>query len=95
VIQTGKSSYLTNQKAHRGFKDSFELVGIRATAFTKCNSPRNVVFFHQIVFTDGMDVGHFDHSTVQVRVKVLILKTVEHANRSQHAKVFWITDFNF
>jgi len=34
VIQTGKSSYLANQKTHRKFKDSFEIVGIRATTFT-------------------------------------------------------------
>jgi len=71
VTRRGKSSYLANQKAHRRFKDSFELVGIRATTFTQGISPTNVVFFGEIVFTDGMHVGHFDHSGVQVRVKVL------------------------
>jgi hypothetical protein len=71
VIRTGKSSYLANQKAHRGFKDSFELVGIRATTFTSSIFPRNVVFFGEIVFTDGMYVGLFYQSGVQVRVKNL------------------------
>ena len=69
VIRTGKSSYLANQKAHRGFKDSFKLVGIRATTFTFGIFPRNVVFFGEIVFTDGMHVGHFYQSGVQIRVK--------------------------
>ena len=58
-----------NQKAHREFKDSFEIVGIRATTFTEDISPRNVVFFRESVFTEGMHVGHFDQSGVQVRVK--------------------------
>jgi hypothetical protein len=39
VTRTGKSSYLANQKAHREFKDSFEIVGIRATTFTLDISP--------------------------------------------------------
>ena len=69
VIRTGKSSYLANQMAHRGFKDSFELVRIRATTFTLDIFPKNVVFFGEIVFTDGMHVGHFYQSGVQVRVK--------------------------
>jgi len=71
VTRTGKSSYLAIQKAHRRFKDSFRIVGIRATTFTEGISPRNVVFFGEMVFTDGMHVGHFDQSDVQVRVKVL------------------------
>jgi len=71
VIRTGISSYLANQKAHREFKDSFETVGIRATTFTEDISPRNVVFFRESVFIEGMQVGHFDQSGVQVRVKIL------------------------
>jgi len=62
------SSYLTNQKIHREFKDSFELVRIRARMFTEGISPTNVVFFCESVFTDGMHVGHFNQSGVQVRV---------------------------
>ena len=69
VTRTGKSSYLANQKVHREFKDSFELVRIRATTFTLDIFPKNVVFFGEIVFTDGMHVGHFYQSGVQVRVK--------------------------
>ena len=69
MIWTGKSSYLANQKAHRGLKDSFDIVGIRATTFTLDILPRNVVFFGEIVFTDGMHVGHFYQSGVQVRIK--------------------------
>ena len=34
VTRTAKSSYLANQKPHREFKDSFEMVRIRATTFT-------------------------------------------------------------
>jgi len=71
VIRTGKLSYLENQKAQRGFKDSFELVGIRATMFTEGIFPKNVVFFGESVFTDGMYVGHFYQSGEQVRVKNL------------------------
>ena len=67
----GKSSYLANQKAHRGFKNNFEFVGIRATTFTLDIFRTNVVFFGEIVFTDGMHVGHFYQSGVQVRVKNL------------------------
>jgi hypothetical protein len=66
-----KLSYLENQTFHRKFKDSFEFVGSRATAFNSVVSPRIVVLFDQIVFKDGKHVEHFDHSTVQVRVKVL------------------------
>jgi hypothetical protein len=71
VIRTVKSSYLANQTAHREFKDSFEIVRIRATMFTEDIFPRNVVFFGKSIFSDGMHVGHFDQSGVQVRVKVL------------------------
>ena len=71
VTRTGKSSYLANQMAHREFKDSFEIVGIWATMFTESIFPRNVVFFGESVFTDGMHAGHFDQSGVQVRVKFL------------------------
>jgi len=71
VTQTAKLSYLANKKAHREIKDSIELVGIRATMFTEGISPRNVFFFGEIVFTDGMHVGHFYQSGVQVRVKIL------------------------
>ena len=71
MIRTGKSAYLANQKAHREFKDSFEFVGIWATTFTLNIFPRNVVFFGEIVFTDGIHVGHFYQLGVQVRVKNL------------------------
>ena len=71
VTRTGKTSYLANQKAHREFKDSFQIVRIRATTFTLGIFPINVVFFGESVFTDGMHVGHFDLSGVQVRVKIL------------------------
>ena len=71
MTRTGKSSYLVNGKAQRGFKDSFEIAGIMATMFTKSISARNVVFFGESVFTDGMHVGHFDQSGVQERVKIL------------------------
>jgi len=71
VIRTGKSSYLAIQKAHRRFKDSFELAEIRATTFNSGIFPRHVVFFGEIVFTDGMYVGHFYQSGEQVRVKNL------------------------
>jgi hypothetical protein len=60
-----------NQEAHRGFKDSFDFLGIRATTFTSDIFPKNVVFFGEIVFTDGMHVGHFYQSGMQVRVKNL------------------------
>ena len=71
MIRTGKSSYLAKQEAHRRFKDSFELVMIRATMFTEGIFPKNVVFFGEIVFSDGMYVGHFYQSGKQVRVKNL------------------------
>ena len=51
VTRTIKLSYLANQKAHREFKDSFEIVGIWATIFTDGIFPRNVVFFGESVFT--------------------------------------------
>jgi hypothetical protein len=47
-----KTSYLEIRKSHREFKDSFELVRIRATAFTSGISPRNVVFGDLIAFED-------------------------------------------
>ena len=70
VIRTGKASYLGNQKAHRKFKDLFEILRIRATMFTEGISPKNVVFFGESVFTDGMHVGQFYQSGVQIRVKI-------------------------
>ena len=71
VTRTGKSSSFANQKAHGKFKNSYELVGTRATTFTEGIFPGNVVFFGDIVFADFMFVGHFDHSAVKVRLKVL------------------------
>ena len=70
MIRTGKSSYLANKKAQSRFKDSFDFVGIRATTFNLDIFPTNVFFFGEIVFTDGMHVGHFYQSGVQVRVKI-------------------------
>jgi hypothetical protein len=70
-LKTAKSSYFKNQRFHRRFKDSFEPIGIRTTAFDSDISPGNVVFSYHMDFTDGKHVGHFDCSIVQVSIEVL------------------------
>jgi hypothetical protein len=90
--------FLHNQTSYRRFKDSFELVGIRATDFTSSITPWNVVFAVQIAFEERLFCrsyrsvwppnGASEAESPEVNV-------VEHVNRSQHAKIFWVQILSF
>jgi hypothetical protein len=96
--KTQKTSVLHNQMSYRRFKGSSELVGIRATDFVLSFSPSNVVFGDQIAFEDRS----FWRSYRSIwplnsarEAKSLEVNVVEHANRSQHAKLFWVHVLTF
>ena len=96
--KTLETSFLRNQTSYRGFKDSFELVGIRATDFTSDITPWNVVFGVQIAFEERL----FCRSCRSVwppngasEAKSPEVKFVESTNRSQHAKIFRVQVLSF
>ncbi len=96
--KTQESSVLDNQTSYRGFKGSSELGGIRATDSVSNISPSNVVFGDQITFEDRQ----FCRSCRSIwplngarEAKSPEVNIVEHANRSQHAKIFWVQVLSF
>jgi hypothetical protein len=93
-----KTSVLDNRTSYRGFKGSFELVGIRATDFASGFSPSNVVFGDQIAFEDRSfywSCWSFLPPNGASEAKSPEVNVLEHANRSQHAKIFWVQVFSF
>ena len=96
--KTQKTSVLHNQTSYRRFKGSSEFVEIRATDFVSDISSSSVVFGDQITFEDRS----FCRSCRTLwplngarEAKSLEVNVVEHANRSQHAKLFWVHFLTF
>jgi len=91
--KTQKTSVLHNQTSYRRFKGSSELVGIRATDFVYSFSPSNVVFGDQIAFEDKSfwrSYRSFWPLNSASEAKSPEVNVVEHTNKSQHAKLFWV-----
>ena len=73
-------------------------MGIRATDFASGISPSNVVFGDQIAFEDKSfwrSYRSFWPLNSASEAKSPEVNVVEHANRSQHAKIFWVQVLSF
>jgi hypothetical protein len=93
-----KTSVLDNRTFYRGFEGSFEIVRIRATDFASGISSSNVVFGDQIAFEDRSfyrSCRSFLPPNSASEAKSPEVNVVEHANRSQHAKIFRVQVLSF